>query len=251
MVSDRNAIIGGCAAGFVVDIALFPIDTIKTRMQSMQGLRLLGLSDLHKLKGVGAAAVGSMPGSALFFLTYEHVKRRNQGGGIKQHMLASSLGEIMACLVRVPTEVVKQRVQAKLARSSWEGLKHTLANTGLRGLYVGYGTTVMREIPFAAIQYPIWEKLRSAYNPEGSGFKSGVCGSVAGAIAGGLTTPIDVVKTRLMLSTNNEGLVQVVRELYKEGLSSFYKGFSARIGWLSIGGFVYLGTYQTVIEHIV
>ena len=53
MVSDRNAIIGGCAAGFVVDIALFPIDTIKTRMQSRQGLRSLGLSDLHKLKGVG------------------------------------------------------------------------------------------------------------------------------------------------------------------------------------------------------
>ena len=46
-----------------------------------------------------------MPGSALFFLTYEHVKRMNYGGGAKQHMLASSLGEIMACLVRVPTEV--------------------------------------------------------------------------------------------------------------------------------------------------
>ena len=69
--------------------------------------------------------------------------------------------------------------------------------------------------------------------------------------AGGLTTPIDVVKTRLMLSTKNEGVVTVIRELYKGGLSSFFKGFSARIGWLSIGGFVYLGTYQTVIEFIV
>ena len=53
MVSDRHALVGGSAAGFVVDIALFPIDTIKTRMQSKQGLRSLGLSDLHKLKGVG------------------------------------------------------------------------------------------------------------------------------------------------------------------------------------------------------
>jgi len=144
MVSDRHALLGGSAAGFVVDIALFPIDTIKTRMQSKQGLRSLGLSDLHKLKGVGAAAVGSMPGSALFFLTYEHVKRMNPGGGITQHMMASSLGEIVACFVRVPTEVVKQRVQAKLASSSWAGLRDTLAHSGLRGLYVGYGTTVMR-----------------------------------------------------------------------------------------------------------
>ena len=53
MVSDRHALLGGSAAGFVVDIALFPIDTITTRMQSKQGLRSLGLSDLHKLKGVG------------------------------------------------------------------------------------------------------------------------------------------------------------------------------------------------------
>ena len=53
MVSSRNALVGGSAAGLVVDIALFPIDTIKTRMQSKQGLKSLGMSDLHKLKGVG------------------------------------------------------------------------------------------------------------------------------------------------------------------------------------------------------
>lgn len=53
MVSDRSAFLGGSISGFVVDIALFPIDTIKTRMQSKQGLRSLGMSDLHKLRGVG------------------------------------------------------------------------------------------------------------------------------------------------------------------------------------------------------
>ena len=53
-----------------------------------------------------------------------------------------------------------------------------------------------------------------------------------------------------MLSTTNEGVVDVIRQLHKEGLSSYFKGFSARIGWLSIGGFVYLGTYQTVLEFV-
>ena len=51
-----------------------------------------------------------------------------------------------------------------------------------------------------------------------------------------------------MLSTTNEGVVKVIKQLHSEGWSAFFKGFSARIGWLSIGGFVYLGTYQTVIE---
>ena len=67
---------------------------------------------------------------------------------------------------------------------------------------------------------------------------------------GGITTPIDVVKTRIMLSTTNEGVLHVIKHLHGEGLSAFFKGFSARIGWLSIGGFVYLGTYQTVIRFI-
>ena len=53
MVSRTDALIAGSISGFVVDISLFPIDTIKTRMQSRQGLKILGISDLHKLRGVG------------------------------------------------------------------------------------------------------------------------------------------------------------------------------------------------------
>lgn len=67
---------------------------------------------------------------------------------------------------------------------------------------------------------------------------------------GGLTTPIDVIKTRIMLSTTQENAVAIIKQLYGEGWSAFFKGFSARIGWLSIGGFVYLGTYQAVIELV-
>lgn len=47
-----------------------------------------------------------MPSSALFFLTYEKIKRLKPGGeGAQQHIVASSVGECVACLVRVPTEV--------------------------------------------------------------------------------------------------------------------------------------------------
>jgi len=45
-------------------------------------------------------------------------------------------------------QVVKQRVQAQQAASSWAALRHTLATSGARGLYVGYWTTVMREVRF-------------------------------------------------------------------------------------------------------
>ena len=34
---------------------------------------------------------------------------------------------------------------------------------GLGGFYAGYMTTVLREIPFSFIQFPIWEGLKAKW----------------------------------------------------------------------------------------
>lgn len=93
-----------------------------------------------------------------------------------------------------------------------------LLHTGARGFYVGYGTTLMREIPFAFIQFPIYEHLKARWlralnsdrkaagqpaRAELPGLQSALCGSAAGAVAAALTTPIDVVRTRMMLNINS------------------------------------------------
>jgi solute carrier family 25 (mitochondrial S-adenosylmethionine transporter), member 26 len=65
-----TALVAGGMAGTSVDVALFPIDTLKTRLQSPQGfLKAGGFHGIYN--GLGAAAVGSAPGAALFFSTYE------------------------------------------------------------------------------------------------------------------------------------------------------------------------------------
>ena len=47
-------------AGLSVDMALFPIDTVKTRLQSAKGfMNAGGFRGIYS--GVGSAAVGSMP----------------------------------------------------------------------------------------------------------------------------------------------------------------------------------------------
>lgn len=107
-------LVSGAVAGTSVDIVLFPLDTIKTRMQSDVGLaKSGGLKGLWK--GVGSAAAGSAPTAALFFITYEAAKQQFNQLSTNQslsflnssspltHCLAASAGEIMACLVRVPT----------------------------------------------------------------------------------------------------------------------------------------------------
>jgi solute carrier family 25 S-adenosylmethionine transporter 26 len=153
------ALISGGIAGTSVDVALFPLDTIKTRLQSSAGfLKSGGFSGVYR--GLSAAAAGSAPGAALFFSTYETSKQLLQGSlpDPVVHMTAASCGEVAACLVRVPTEVVKQRMQAGLGGSAIRTIKTIIASEGgVSGLYRGFGITIMREIPFAFIQFPIYE----------------------------------------------------------------------------------------------
>lgn len=68
-----HTIKAGGAAGLVVDIVLFPIDTVKTRLQSEKGFwRSGGFRGIYN--GLAPAAVGSVPSAAIFFCTYESVK---------------------------------------------------------------------------------------------------------------------------------------------------------------------------------
>lgn len=66
----------------------------------------------------------------------------------------------MACLVRVPTENVKQKMQAGLHGTATETMNAILKKSGMTGFYTGYLTTVVREIPFSFIQFPIYEGLK-------------------------------------------------------------------------------------------
>lgn len=174
-----------------------------------------------------------------------------------EHMAAASVGEVAACAVRVPTEVVKQRAQAKQQHSSLAALNFILrqrSDIGVMGvwreLYRGWSITVMREVPFTVIQFPLWEGLkewrrRTTGKDSSTAVESGVFGSVAGAVAAGLTTPLDVLKTRLMLARERESAgVFFVRILRQSGPRAFFAGMGPRVLWISAGGAIFLGSYQ-------
>lgn len=96
----------GGVAGIAVDISLFPIDTVKTRLQSERGFwRSGGFQGVYK--GLGPAAAGSAPTAALFFFTYETIKKVLNTKELSLplvHMTAASIAEVVACLIRVPVE---------------------------------------------------------------------------------------------------------------------------------------------------
>src|SRR5690349_21164266 len=106
-------------------------------------------------------------------------------------MMSGALGEIIACIVRVPTENIKQNLQITRFSSPLLAIKGIYQSRGLMGFYTGYGTTIMREIPFSIIQFPIWEKFKvviANYQKRPcSSFESAIGGSFSGAIAAAIT----------------------------------------------------------------
>ncbi|KAL7543684.1 hypothetical protein ACHAXR_012982 [Thalassiosira sp. AJA248-18] len=270
-----TSLVAGGLAGTSVDLALFPIDTLKTRLQSPHGfLAAGGFRGVYR--GVMAAAAGSSPGAALFFGTYETMKPtianlqnhyfgESGSSPALTHMIAASIGEAAACLVRVPTEVVKSKMQTNAAGASTltstlnlvlsEKDGRAFASSIFGGLYRGYGITLMREVPFAFIQFPLYERFKVEWGKiqgyEASPLQAAACGSISGGIAAGITTPLDVIKTRLMLGSDKFGVPYkgardvVERLINEEGSSIFLSGIQPRVMWISIGGFVFFGAYET------
>lgn len=254
-VSALHALISGGCAGFAVDVSLYPIDTIKTRLQAPNGFfQAGGFRGIYR--GISVAAAGSVPGAALFFSVYESVKT-NLGSSKHpaKHMVAASAGEIAACLVRVPVEVVKQRMQAGQYASMMAGARLIWISDGLPGFFRGYGMTVLREIPFAALQMPLLEAMKSWWSMKKKNSLSPIqvatCGSLAGGVAAAATTPLDVIKTRLMLGADkhgvgyDRGIIECASRIANhEGLGAFFNGVSARVFWISFGGFIFFGAYD-------
>ncbi|PJF17670.1 hypothetical protein PSACC_02521 [Paramicrosporidium saccamoebae] len=128
-------------------------------------------------------------------------------------------------------------------------MRHVYRHDGLLGFYRGFQATLQREIPFACLQFPLYEYLKRHWQVD-KAWQAALCGSVAGGVTAALTTPLDVIKTRTMLSTRGElhqyrSPLDSIRMLWKEGgLRRIFAGVGPRTLWISVGGFIFFGAYE-------
>ena len=78
--------------------------------------------------------------------------------------------------------------------------------------------------------------------------------SASAALAGGATTPLDVVKTRLMTQSGGvrrfRGWWDCLRAtVAEEGAGALLRGLRPRVLWLGIGGAVFMGSFEALSEH--
>ncbi|KAI8623646.1 mitochondrial carrier domain-containing protein [Xylariaceae sp. FL1651] len=318
--SHADVILAGAVAAFTVDLMIYPLDTLKTRKQSQDFLKTfadpstktsLPSRQLFRglYQGVGIVIVATLPAAGTFFTVYEATKsflgRRASRLGLPQpfvHSGASAIAECASCLVLTPAEVIKQNAQVLQQRASSNGRKAASTSASLqalrqlggahagRKLLSGYTALVARNLPFTAIQFPIFEFVRarmwgrrSGTARDGSGFgtrekqslpETGVITATSAGLAGSfaalITTPMDVVKTRMMLAAGSadqdirqgnhermsntrsearghrtQGGLAVAREVVAErGVTGLFRGALLRSVWTALGSGLYLGMYE-------
>ncbi|NP_001412265.1 mitochondrial glutamate carrier 1 isoform 4 [Homo sapiens] len=114
-----------------------------------------------------------------------------------------------------------------------------LRSRGIAGLYKGLGATLLRDVPFSVVYFPLFANLnqlgRPASEEKSPFYVSFLAGCVAGSAAAVAVNPCDVVKTRLQSlqrGVNEDtysGILDCARKILRhEGPSAFLKGAYCR-----------------------
>ncbi|XP_019153143.1 PREDICTED: S-adenosylmethionine carrier 1, chloroplastic/mitochondrial-like isoform X1 [Ipomoea nil] len=247
--------VAGAAAGVVVETVLYPIDTIKTRLQAVRGGGEIILKGLYS--GLAGNLAGVLPASAIFVGVYEPTKQKllkslPENFSALAHLTAGAVGGAASSIIRVPTEVVKQRMQTGQFASAPDAVRLIISKEGFRGLFAGYGSFLLRDLPFDAMQFCIYEQLRLGYKLAAkrdlNDSENAMIGAFAGAVTGAVTTPLDVIKTRLMVqgsAKQYQGVLHCVGTIAREeGTSALFKGMGPRVLWIGIGGSIFFGVLE-------
>ncbi|KAK9805827.1 hypothetical protein WJX73_004404 [Symbiochloris irregularis] len=258
------AAMAGAIASGSSTLVMHPVDTLKTRLQSdstatlasvARSARQSGLRGLYK--GIAPAFTGNAMGHGVRTCAYETslaALSSLSGGAAELQMqgLASGVGTVLGTCIKIPCDLLKQRLQVGRHDNVVQAVK-AAGKSG--GLYRGTAAVFAREVPFYVLGMVGFEQIKRF--AQGS-FKHGtqkelapweviLIGGVAGMLAAVATTPADVVKTRIMTSAIDQRLTAggVLKDvLAKEGPLGLFRGALPRAIWTGPQGAMHFAGYE-------
>ncbi|KAF9437067.1 hypothetical protein BGZ76_002085 [Entomortierella beljakovae] len=256
----------GAVAGITGVLIVYPLDMVKTRLQNqkkdaMGKLQYRGGVDCFRqvvakegirglYRGMGPNLIGITPEKAIKLAVNdlsreywaEKTKTTEDKLPIQYGMLAGATAGVCQVIATNPMEIVKIQMQLTGSQKLAPGEPRITASSivrslGLRGLYRGTPATLLRDVPFSIIFFPLnsYLKLQGA-DADGKTSFSVVLGAglASGVVAASAVTPADVIKTRLQVARKPgdpvyTGISDCFRQIVRhEGASALFKGVVPR-----------------------
>jgi solute carrier family 25 protein 38 len=258
-----TSFVAGSSAGLVSSLALQPFEVIKTRMQAHKlsagatnsnmfatagtVMRQEGVRGLWA--GVTASCIRTAAGAGLYFLLLERVTRElntkfppgkdtNQtAAGLRTFGVGAASRSLAATLL-CPITVVKTRMEyASVSGATYTGVGQALyaigSKEGVKGLFNGLGSTLLRDAPFSGLNLVMYTQMRkvmadfaASQEREVNVLDTCVAGAVSGGLATFVTHPPDVLRTRIQLQNAQTTFRSIVAE---EGFRALWVGSLPRI----------------------
>ncbi|ORZ35291.1 mitochondrial carrier domain-containing protein [Catenaria anguillulae PL171] len=245
-------LVSGSIAGIIGTTIIYPIDMVKTRLQNQTGNQYKGVIDCFRqtvraegsrglYRGISANLVGITPEKAIK-LAVNDLAREHFASRLQTHpdslpivwgMLSGALAGTCQVIATCPMEVTKIQMQLA-ALNTPKGqqppsLAQVVRGLGVRGMYKGTAATLMRDVPFSILFFPAHAFFKGMCADEegkvsfGHVFGSGI---LAGWLAAGAVTPMDVIKTRLQASGSPyTGIRHCFTDIVRnEGPKALFKG---------------------------
>jgi solute carrier family 25 S-adenosylmethionine transporter 26 len=279
----QESVSGAVAGGALTctkTLVKYPLDSATVRLQMPNSD--YSLKNLVRLfdggyRGVTVPLVANIPAGAVFFAVKDASKAVMAGWDAPRWVktfVAVAAAQGPYWLVRNPSEVVKTRQQAGIEGygegvSAVDAYRYTReeairnsngTSNGLEDFYLGYWENIIYAYPADVIKflcYDVLSKGRKDLNPA----EGALAGAASTAIAQFFTTPLDVVRNRIMARTDNsqskqetqsppsylETLVQLGKQ---EGLPGLFAGASPRVGKALLSGAIQFATYEETKQQI-
>lgn len=262
----------GAFATIIGDFVMYPVDTLKiiqqaadTTVGAVEAIKLIMArgGPLAFYQGVAPYLVADGISGAIKFATFEVSKKFLEDRvPEKYHSIINfvcAAGAMIACSITlVPGEVIKTRLQAGTALSLAETIKQLLKSKGFKGLYAGYCATLVRDVPYTILELGLYENVKKFIKTLKKGdIKESrltqkdelLAAAFTGGVAAFLTTPLDVIQTKLIIQVGTgikyKGVFDAFTSIYQaDGIGPLFYGAGARVAWLIPFTTIYLGIYE-------
>ncbi|XP_047120513.1 mitochondrial glutamate carrier 1-like [Schistocerca piceifrons] len=268
-------VVNGGLAGVISVTTLFPLDLVKTRLQIQRikpnctqmynsmwdcfkkTYKSEGFRGMYRGSGVNVLLITPEKAIKLIVNDYcRHYLSQEHKLTLKFEILSGAIAGMCQVIITTPMELLKVQLQnagqlailQKVDRKAAPKFEAThialklLRTEGISGLYRGLGITMVRDISFSVLYFPVFAHL-NAFGPKKHSapdkavfWFTFLAGCASGSIAALCATPFDVIKTRLQLlvAVDSEmkysGIVDAaVKILRTEGPFAFFKGGATRV----------------------